>query len=44
LKKQQEAKKYSEEKVAKFIETRVKELEKEKTITTENHAKIASLF
>lgn len=32
LKKQQETKKYSEEKVAEFIETRVKELE-EKTIT-----------
>jgi len=33
LKKQQEAKKYSQEKVKEFIETRVKELEKEKTIT-----------
>lgn len=31
LKKQQEAKKYSEEKVTEFIETRVKELEEEKT-------------
>lgn len=33
LKKQQEAKKYSQEKVTEFIETRVKELEEEKTIT-----------
>ncbi|MEA2090210.1 MAG: response regulator [Thermoproteota archaeon] len=33
LKKQQEAKKYSQEKVTEFIETRVKELEKEKTVT-----------
>jgi DNA-binding NtrC family response regulator len=33
LKKQQQAKKYGEEKVAEFIETRVKELEEEKTIT-----------
>ena len=31
--KQEEAKKYSEEKVAEFIETRVKELEEEKTMT-----------
>jgi len=37
LKKQQEAQKYSEEKVAEFIETRVKELEEEKTIS---HKKI----
>ena len=33
LKKQQEAKKYSEEKVTEFIETRVRELEEEKAIT-----------
>jgi len=33
LKKQKEAKKYSQEKVTEFIETRVKELEEEKTIT-----------
>jgi DNA-binding NtrC family response regulator len=33
LEKQQQAKKYSEEKVAEFIETRVKELAEEKTIT-----------
>jgi len=33
LKKQQEAKKYSQEKVTEFIETRFKELEEEKTIT-----------
>jgi len=33
LKKQQQAKKYGEEKVAEFIETRVRELEEEKTIT-----------
>lgn len=33
LKKQQEAKKYSQEKVAAFIETRVRELEKEKCMT-----------
>jgi len=32
LKKQQETRKYSQEKVAEFIETRVKELEEEKTI------------
>jgi len=31
LKKQQQAKRYSEEKVAEFIETRVRELEEEKT-------------
>jgi len=34
LKKQQKAKKYSEEKVAEFIETRVREIEGEKTITS----------
>jgi len=33
LKKQQQAKKYGEEKVAEFIETRVRELEEEKTIS-----------
>ncbi len=33
LKKQKEAKKYSQEKVTEFIETRVKELEEEKTIS-----------
>jgi DNA-binding NtrC family response regulator len=33
LEKQQQAKKYSEEKVAEFIETRVKELAEEKIIT-----------
>ena len=33
LKKQKEEKKYSREKVTEFIETRVKELEEEKTIT-----------
>jgi DNA-binding NtrC family response regulator len=33
LEKQQDEKKYSQEKVTEFIETRVKELEKEKTIT-----------
>lgn len=34
LEKQQQAKKYSEEKVTEFIETRVRELEEEKTITS----------
>jgi len=34
LDKQQQAKKYGEEKVAEFIETRVKELEEEKTMTS----------
>jgi DNA-binding NtrC family response regulator len=33
LKKQQEAKEYSQEKVTEFIETRVKELEEEKTVS-----------
>jgi len=33
LKKQQQAKKYGEEKVAEFIETRVREIEEEKTIS-----------
>jgi two-component system response regulator HydG len=33
LKKQKEAKKYSQEKVTEFIETRVKELEEEKTVS-----------
>jgi len=36
LKKQEEEKRYSHEKVTEFIETRVKELEKEKTITPKN--------
>ena len=35
LEKQQGEKKYSQEKVTQFIETRVKELEKEKTVTHE---------
>jgi len=34
LEEQQQAKKYDEEKVAEFIETRVKELEEEKTVTS----------
>lgn len=34
LEKQQQAKKYGEEKVAEFIETRVRELEEEKTMTS----------
>lgn len=33
MKKQKEAKKYSQEKVTEFIETRVKELEEEKTVS-----------
>jgi DNA-binding NtrC family response regulator len=41
LNKQQQSKKYSEEKVAEFIETRVKELEDEKTI---GHKKVAKTF
>jgi DNA-binding NtrC family response regulator len=36
LKKQQEEKRYTQEKVGEFIETRVKELEKEKIITPKN--------
>jgi len=36
LKKQEEEKRYSHEKVTEFIETRVKELEKEKIITPKN--------
>jgi len=33
LKKQQEAKKYSEEKVTEFVETRTREWEEERTVT-----------
>jgi DNA-binding NtrC family response regulator len=36
LKKQEEEKKYSQEKIKEFIETRVKELEEEKTIIRKN--------
>jgi DNA-binding NtrC family response regulator len=37
LRKQQEAKKYSEQKVTEFIETRVKELEEENSTTARKH-------